>query len=281
MHASSPLQLAVIGNPVAHSRSPQIHCAFGAQLGIAVDYRKVLAEPGQFARCVDALRARGARGCNVTIPFKQDAFGYCDVASERAARAGAVNTLIFDDAACRGDNTDGVGLLRDLADNLGLPIAGKRILVLGAGGAARGILGPLLSSGPQLVHVANRTASRATSLIAGFAAAGRLAGSGLQDLPEAPFDLIINATAASLDGSFSPLPSTLLRAGGAVYDLVYAEAPTPFLKWGERAGAALAADGLGMLVEQAGESFYLWTGQRPRTREVLNGLRRAAPRRSN
>ncbi|MDH3714947.1 MAG: shikimate dehydrogenase [Gammaproteobacteria bacterium] len=267
------LLLAVVGNPIAHSKSPQIHKAFGEQLGIDVDYRKTLAEIGAFASCVAELRANGARGCNVTIPFKQDAFEYCDRLSERAAQAGAVNTLIFDTEVCRGDNTDGFGLVHDLVNNLHVAIGGRRILVLGAGGATRGVLAPLLAQGPQSLHVANRTAGKARTLIELFADAGNLSSSGLADIPERDFDLIINATAASLGQSLPPLPDTLLRNGGAVYDLVYAEAGTPFLHWGEQAGASLAADGLGMLVEQAAESFFLWTGRRPRTAEVLEAMR--------
>ena len=263
----------MVGNPIAHSKSPQIHKAFGEQLGIDVDYRKTLAEIGAFASCVAELRANGARGCNVTIPFKQDAFEYCDRLSERAAQAGAVNTLIFDTEVCRGDNTDGFGLVHDLVNNLHVAIGGRRILVLGAGGATRGVLAPLLAQGPQSLHVANRTAGKARTLIELFADAGNLSSSGLADIPERDFDLIINATAASLGQSLPPLPDTLLRNGGAVYDLVYAEAGTPFLHWGEQAGASLAADGLGMLVEQAAESFFLWTGRRPRTAEVLEAMR--------
>ncbi|MDH3452180.1 MAG: shikimate dehydrogenase, partial [Gammaproteobacteria bacterium] len=206
LHQPGPLLLAVIGNPVAHSKSPQIHSAFGAQSGLAVDYRKQLAEIGAFAGCVDALRARGARGCNVTLPFKQDAFRYCDEVSDRAAQAGAVNTLIFDAEWCRGDNTDGVGLVRDLVNNLGIVIDGRRVLVLGAGGATRGILMPLLAHTPQSLHIANRTADKAASLGRQFAHAGTLSSSGLDDIPQRDFDLIINATAASLGESLAPLP---------------------------------------------------------------------------
>lgn len=272
LQKSSPLLLAVIGNPIAHSKSPQIHGAFGAQLGIDVDYRRERAEIGAFASCVAELRALGARGCNVTIPFKQDAVDYCDRLEERAAQAGAVNTLIFDNGLCRGDNTDGTGLLRDLADNLGVSISGKRILVLGAGGAARGILAPLLAQQPQSLHIANRTVQKAVTLIGMFADRGDLSCSGLEAIPRHGYDLIINATAASLGQSLPPLPYTLLRDGGTVYDLVYAEAGTPFMNWGKHAGAALAADGLGMLVEQAAESFHLWRGVRPDTAPVLKQI---------
>lgn len=270
---SGRLLLAVIGNPIAHSKSPPIHHAFGKQLGIAVDYCKTLAEIGAFARCVDEFRARGARGCNVTLPFKRDAFEYCDRLSERAAQAGAVNTLIFDDTVCRGDNTDGVGLVHDLTHNLGVTINARRVLVLGAGGAARGILAPLLAHKPRSLHIANRTPAKAATLVEQFADAGALSGSGLLDIPESGFDLIINATAASLGEPLAPLPHALLRSGGAVYDLVYSDTGTPFLEWGRQADAALIADGLGMLVEQAAESFFLWTGQRPLTADILDTLR--------
>lgn len=267
------LLLAVVGNPIAHSRSPEIHADFGAQLGIAVDYRKTLAEIGGFAACADGLRAAGARGCNVTIPFKRDAFDYCDRRSERAERAGAVNTLIFDGSLCTGDNTDGVGLVRDLTANLELSLTGRSVLVLGAGGATRGILSPLLAAGIHNVHIANRTAAKAVALSELFAGVGAVSASGLEDLPGDSFDLIINATAASLGQSLAPLPEELLRDGGAVYDLVYSASGTPFLDWGRRAGAAIAADGLGMLVEQAAESFFLWTGRRAQTRDVLERMR--------
>ena len=273
MSTRSPILLAVVGNPIAHSKSPQIHGAFGEQLGIAVDYRRQLAEVGAFASCIEALRRRGARGCNVTIPFKQDACDYSDRLNERAAQAGAVNTLIFDEPLCVGDNTDGVGFVRDLVGNLGVRLAGRRVLVLGAGGAARGILAPLLAQSPQSLHIANRTADKALTLRTRFADAGEVSDSGLDGIPEEQFDVIVNATAASLDQSLAPLSGDLLRDGGAVYDLVYSDSGTPFLDWGHRAGAAVAADGLGMLVEQAAESFYLWTGQRPKTGPVLEMLR--------
>lgn len=264
--------LAVVGNPIAHSKSPQIHAAFGDQLGIAVDYRKQLAEIGAFADCINALRAHGARGCNVTIPFKQEACDYAERLSERAAQAGAVNTLIFDDV-CVGDNTDGVGLVRDLADNLDVTLHRRNLLVLGAGGATRGILAPLLAQSPLALHIANRTAAKARALSAEFADAGNVSGGGLDDIPGTRYDVIINATAASLGESLTPLADALLRDGGAVYDLVYSDAGTDFLAWGRQAGAGIAADGLGMLVEQAAESFFLWTGRRPETRPVLKMLR--------
>ncbi len=239
-----------------------------------VEYRRELAAPGAFASSVDAFRAEGARGCNVTLPFKLDAFDYCDTRSARALRAGAVNTLVFDGERCHGDNTDGVGLVRDL-QALGMPMQGRRVLVLGAGGAARGILAPLLERAPERLHVANRTPERAAALAKAFADLGEVGAGGLDSVPGG-FDLVLNATAASLGDALPVIADGTLSAGGAAYDLVYADEPTPFMRWARGNGAARVSDGLGMLVEQAAESFYLWTGRRPKTRPVVEALRARA-----
>jgi shikimate dehydrogenase len=271
-----PDQYAVIGNPVAHSKSPWIHAAFAEQTGEDMVYIALLAAVGEFPQAVDAFRAGGGRGLNVTVPFKEDAYRYADECSDRAALAGAVNTLIFTDAGgCQGDNTDGVGLLRDILDNQRGQIAGRQVLLLGAGGAARGVLGPLLKEKPARLVIGNRTAERAVELARVFADHGPVTGSGLAALAGQQFDLVINATAASLKGELPALPDRILAADGWCYDMMYQADPTPFMRWGLAQGARLTVDGLGMLVEQAAESFYLWRHVRPDTAPVLQALRTA------
>jgi shikimate dehydrogenase len=261
---------AVIGNPVAHSRSPWIHAQFARQTRQDIEYSRLEAPLDGFARTADAFRAAGGRGANVTLPFKQQAFRYCgDALSERARAAEVVNTLIFDDDGVRGDNTDGIGLLRDITANLGRPIAGRRVLLMGAGGAAQGVVGPLLAAQPQRLVVANRTAAKARSLAQRYGAA---AGGGYGDLGGAQFDILINATSAGLADEAPPLPPGAFAPGALGYDLVYGR-DTPFLAMARAAGAE-ARDGGGMLVEQAAESFLLWRGTRPETAPVLAALRR-------
>jgi shikimate dehydrogenase len=264
---------AVIGNPIAHSKSPLIHAAFARQTGQRLDYRRILGSREDFAGDVRAFVADGGRGLNVTVPFKQEAWALLGDRSPRAEAAGAVNTIIvLDGGLLRGDNTDGVGLVRDLAGNQGFDFSGQRVLLLGAGGAARGVLGALLEAGPGRLVVANRTASRAVALAAA-AADARVSGSGLDALAGQSFDLIINATSSGLDGDVPALPDGLLAAGGWTYDMLYGDAPTPFCNWGEAQGAARTLDGLGMLVEQAAESFRLWRGVAPDTAPVIAMLR--------
>lgn len=268
-------QYAVIGHPVAHSLSPAIHARFAEQTAQDLAYDRIEAPPDGFAESTRAFFADGGHGLNVTVPFKAEAFAWCDRRSERAAQAGAVNTLTAEsDGGIAGDNTDGVGLVRDLQGNLGLALAGRRILVVGAGGAARGALGPLLAAAPAQVIVANRTVERALALADDFAAAGPVAGRAFDAFGGAePFDVLINASATSLAGALPPLAPGLVAHGGAVYDMMYGEAAQPFLAWGRTAGAAAVADGLGMLVEQAAESFFVWRGLRPKTAPVLAELR--------
>lgn len=260
---------AVIGNPVAHSKSPWIHAEFARQTRQDIEYARLEAPLDGFARTVDAFRAAGGRGVNVTLPFKGEAFLYCgNEVSERARAAGVVNTLIFQDGGVRGDNTDGVGLLRDITVNLGRAIAGRRVLLMGAGGAAQGVLGPLLGAGPQRLVIANRTAGKARSLAQRYGAA---AGGGYGELGGAQFDLLINATSAGLADEAPPLPAGVFASGSLGYDMVYGR-DTPFLAMARAAGAE-ARDGGGMLVEQAAESFLLWRGLRPDTAPVLAALR--------
>jgi shikimate dehydrogenase len=268
--APTPDRYAVIGHPVAHSLSPQIHAAFARETGQVLTYDTIDATAEEFAASVRRFFSAGGRGLNVTVPHKQAASTLSDTLSERAATAGAVNTLRREpDGRIYGDNTDGVGLVRDLTANLRCALEGQRLLLLGAGGAARGVLAPLLALRPRVLVVANRTAARAQALAAGFAALGPLQGLGFEELDDTPFDLILNATAASLAGELPPVPAGALGATTVCYDLAYGRNPTPFVRWARSSGCQRAYSGLGMLLEQAAESFYLWRGVRPQTAPVL------------
>lgn len=265
---------AVFGNPVRHSRSPQIHAAFAAQTQQSLSYRAHLVELGRFDSTARDFFAGGGKGFNVTVPFKLDAFAFAQELSERARRAGAVNTMALQgDGTVYGDNTDGVGLARDITDNLGWQLAERRILILGAGGAVRGILEPLLRHEPDLVVIANRTVEKAQQLARGFGDIGEVRACRFEGLAGNQFDIIINATSASLAGELPPLPGDILNDGCCCYDLMYSVEPTPFMVWAASEMAWAVADGLGMLVEQAAESFNLWRGVRPSTRPVIEMLR--------
>ena len=276
--AAAPVRLAVIGHPVAHSRSPAIHAQFAAACGDAVDYRAIEAPLDGFLATVRAFADAGARGCNVTVPFKAEAHAACPRLSPRAAAAGAVNTIRFDAEGWFGDNTDGAGLVRDMEHNAGVPLAGRRELLLGAGGAAAGALGALIGAGPAAITVANRSAAKADALVARFAAAAAAQGVGLSaagpDAPGPAFDLLVNATAASLQGALPALPPGTLRPGALALDMMYGAAARPFLD-AMAAQGARPRDGLGMLVEQAAEAYALWLGRRPETPLVLAALRAA------
>ena len=268
---------AVIGNPVSHSRSPAIHAAFARQTGQHLTYEALLAPVDGFIDAVERFRAEGGRGMNVTVPFKLEAFALADAHSPRALAAGAVNTLAFGADGLFGDNTDGVGLVRDLTHNLGCVLAGRRILLLGAGGAARGAILPLLGERPESLTVANRSVDKASALIEEFRARApslALDACGFTALAGREFDVVINATAASLANETPPLPPGVYAPAALAYDMMYRRGDTPFLAAARRAGAARVADGLGMLVEQAAESFLLWRGVRPDTEAVLANLRR-------
>ncbi len=265
---------SVFGNPVRHSKSPQIHAAFAQQCRQDMQYRATLVKEGEFARAADGFFAKGGKGLNITVPFKGDACTYADGLSPRAERAQAVNTLIRqDDDQIEGDNTDGIGLVRDMIANLGWTISGQRVLILGAGGAVRGILELLLQERPAELMIANRTAHKAVDLADSFAQMGRVEGGGYETLAGRQFDLLINGTAASLAGDLPPLPNHLLTERSCCYDMMYAAEPTIFMRWAAQNTAWAVADGLGMLVEQAAESFYLWRQQRPQTGPVINALR--------
>lgn len=265
---------AVFGNPIGHSKSPLIHRLFAAQTGEPLSYDALLAPLDDFTGFARAFFAEGL-GANVTVPFKEEAFRLADELTARAARAGAVNTLKrLDDGRLLGDNTDGAGLVRDLTVNAGLALAGKRILLLGAGGAVRGVLEPLLAQQPAELVIANRTVEKAEALARLFADLGPVLASGF-DWIDAPVDLIVNGTSASLAGELPPISPSLIRPGHTVcYDMMYAKEPTAFNRWAAEHGAARTLDGLGMLVEQAAEAFFVWRGVRPDSAPVLAELRR-------
>ncbi len=267
---------AVMGNPVRHSKSPAIHSAFARQCAIDLEYSAIEVEPGSFESAVRAFREAGGRGLNVTVPFKLEAYRLADNHSVRAEQAGAVNTLRFeDDGLTYGDNTDGVGLLRDITANLGQPLVGQRILILGAGGAARGILDALLEQEPRELVIANRTVARAKDLEKLFRPFGDIRGCGFEDLRGKRFDVVINATAASLQGDVPAVSENVLETDALAYDLMYGDKPTPFMVWAQ-GRTTNTSDGLGMLVEQAAESFFVWHGVRPDTQPVIEALRKGA-----
>lgn len=269
-----PASYAVMGNPVAHSKSPQIHAAFARQCDKKISYTAIQVDVGGFAQALGNFQAAGGRGLNVTVPFKREAWERCDLLSTRAQQAGAVNTIAFaPHGKLHGDNTDGVGLVRDILQNHGGTIAGQRVLVLGAGGAVRGVLGPLLEQRPGQLVIANRSLDKARELVVEFAALGEIEASAYTALEGKQFDLIINGTAASLQNELPPLPGCVLADQGWCYDMMYGSAPTLFMRWGEGQGAAKVLDGLGMLVEQAAESFFIWLAVQPQTAPVIQALR--------
>lgn len=262
----------VIGNPVAHSKSPAIHAAFAAHTGQQLIYERCLAPLDAFAATVQGLVDAGCKGANVTVPFKLDAAALADTLSDRAHAAGAVNTLSFTANGIAGDNTDGAGLVNDILNNAGVAIAGKRVLLVGAGGAARGVVMPLLQQGPRELVIANRTAATAQALAVRFG--GATSACEFADLA-GQFDIVINATSASLAGDIPPVPAGAFGPGTLALDMMYGSEPTPFMRFAAGHGAN-ARDGLGMLVEQAAEAFFIWRGVRPETAAVLASLRMPA-----
>jgi shikimate dehydrogenase len=258
---------AVVGNPVSHSKSPQIHAEFARATGQDLEYVRIEAPLDGFERTVEAFRAEGGKGLNVTVPFKEAAYRYCRRLSPRAQAAEVVNTIAFSGAEVFGDTTDGVGLVADLTRNLGVRLAHTSVLLMGAGGAARGVIPALLEAGIARLVIANRTGSRAVSLGKRF----RVEACGYDELEGRGFDIVVNATAAGLENEAPQLPPSVLGSGTLAYDMLYGR-DTPFLAQARAAGARVS-DGLGMLVEQAAESFFLWRGVRPETRPVLERLR--------
>lgn len=268
----APDRYAVIGQPVAHSRSPAIHSQFAAQFGESLSYEAIEVAPAALASRLDALRAAGYRGLNVTLPHKQAVAALCTAVSERARLAAAVNTLVAEEGGWRGDNTDGEGLARDL-DRLGVSVGGRRVLVLGAGGAARGILGPLLALKPAELAVSNRTPWKPEALAETFRALGTIRPRTYLALKGDRFDLIVNATSAGHEGAVPRLPEGLFADAGIAYDLSYGAAHAPFRSWALTHGAAAVHDGLGMLLEQAACAYALWRGKTPDVVPVLAALR--------
>jgi len=267
---------SVMGNPVEHSRSPWIHARFAELTGEALHYERRLVPLDGFVQAVHDFAAMGGRGCNVTVPFKLEAAALAGQCSERVVLAGAANTLTFSAGVIVADNTDGLGLVADLTRNAGMELAGRDVLLIGAGGAAAGALGPLLACGPRSVVVANRTLGRAQALVAAHTALAaahhvQLLATTPQAL-EVDFDLVINASASSLAGDVVPVAATVLRPGALAYDMMYGAAAQGFLDWASAHGAQ-ARDGLGMLVEQAAEAFFIWRGVRPPSAQVLTELR--------
>lgn len=274
MTYANPDRYAVMGNPIAHSKSPQIHSLFARQTRQNLVYSAILVELDQFAQAASTFAENGGKGLNITVPFKSEAWRWATQRSPRAERAGAVNTIVFrPDGTRYGDNTDGAGLVRDLKHNHGITLGGQRVLLLGAGGAVRGVLTPLMEEHPAQLVIVNRTAGKAIELASDLTDLGPITGCAYQDLDTEQFDLIINGTSASLQGDVPPLPASALAAECLCYDMMYGAAPTAFVRWAQQHGAQRALDGLGMLVEQAAESFFLWRGVRPDTGPVIAAIR--------
>ena len=265
----------VMGNPVAHSKSPQIHAAFAAQTTQDIHSQSILVEAGDFKIALAQFQLQGGKGLNITVPFKEDAWLVSQTnCTERASKAQAVNTIWFDsEGNCHGDNTDGIGLVRDLIINHQVTLAGAKILILGAGGAIRGILAPLLDEKPARMIIANRTIAKAIKLQEVFSYTGNVQASNYEDLSGQTFDVIINGTSASLQNELPPLPDDLPVNDSCCYDMMYADTDTAFVNWARQRHAAKALDGLGMLVEQAAESFYIWRGIKPDAQPVIEMLR--------
>ena len=271
---------AVIGHPVAHSQSPRIHAMFAAQTGQDIAYEKLLAPVDGFVETVKDFIANGGRGANVTLPFKLEAYELADEVSERARHARAANTLSFSNKRIAADNTDGVGMVRDIEDNLGCELKGRCVLLMGAGGAARGVLLPMLKAGPSRIVIANRTVEKAVQLVRSIqhvaaSAPAKISACGFDQLSDQQFDLVVNATSSSLFDELPPLPDNLFAPGALAYDMMYGKGLTSFLAFAEARNVERLADGLGMLVEQAAESFLIWRGVRPDTRPVMLALRKS------
>ncbi len=273
MHSPEPDRYAVVGHPIRHSRSPLIHGMFAGQAGDRLTYDLIDAAPDEFESVVREFFESGGKGLNVTVPHKRAAYRLSEHIGQEAALAQAVNTLSLEHDSIRGDNTDGIGFMRDLTVNLKQSIAGRRVLILGAGGAARGIVGPLLGGEPSELWLANRTVERAYDLRKEFLGLGEIIVSSFEDLGQLPpFSIVINATSAGLKGEQPAFPGTLLTPGSFCYDLAYGADDTPFVAWARAHGAGQAEQGWGMLVEQAAESYLIWRGHRPDTSAVLATL---------
>ncbi len=259
-------QYAVIGNPIEHSKSPDIHLLFADQTGEHLDYEKIFADEDKFSQVVTEFFLNGGKGLNVTVPFKNDACKFVDKLTEYAKNAGAVNTIYKDEhGKFTGANTDGIGLLRDLKKSLRLQLINKKILIIGAGGATQGIVEPLLHEQPSELLIANRTVSKAQTIAEQFNNFGTIKACALNEIPKQPFDLVLHATSAGLQGNNVELPQEIIGPNTCCYDLLYSDQDTPFMQWAKNNNADNVVDGFGMLLEQAAEAFYLWRGQRPDT----------------
>lgn len=268
-------QYAVIGNPIEHSKSPQVHAEFAKQTHQSLTYTKILSPIDAFEATVTEFKKKGGKGLNVTLPFKEQAFHFANELSPRASHAKAVNTLVFrSDGSIYGDSTDAVGLIRDLTRNHHFSLQNKNILLIGAGGATRSVVAPLLELNPKHITIANRTEEKAKALVKEFNTLGKLSATNLENFKDAPYDLIINTTSAGLTGSALNLPDHLINKNTWCYDMVYGNTITPFLAWAKKLDAAQCLDGLGMLVEQAAESFFIWRGVHPETKPVIQMLKR-------
>lgn len=279
-----PDRYAVIGNPVAHSKSPDIHQVFALQTDQDIVYERVLAPLDGFSDTVRTMLAQGFKGANVTVPFKFEAFELADYLTERARDAGAVNTLVFGENGILGDNTDGLGLVRDIQNNLEFKLQGKRVLLIGAGGAAEGVLHPVLAQQPELLVIANRNLDKALSMVRKVQDQGdyryvSVNAYAFDDLHGQSFDLVINATSAGLTDSALPLPDNLFAPDALAYDMMYGR-ETPFMVFARQHGATIVADGLGMLVEQAAEAFFVWRQVYPETASVIAELKNRGPKTS-
>ena len=265
---------AVFGNPIQHSKSPQIHSLFADQTGIILSYQAVEVPLDGFQEYVNTFAEQGGKGLNITVPFKEEAFHHCTFLSPRAEKAGSVNTIKFDaQSNPHGDTTDGQGLINDLTQNHNIEISGKSVLVLGAGGSVKAILEPLLEKEPAKVSIANRTVLKAKQLAESFSASGTVEAFAYGEIPEQTYDLIINGTSLSLQGELPPVPKDVINDKTCCYDLMYSDGATVFMQWASENGAAIVVDGLGMLVEQAAESFFIWNGVKPETAPVIKALR--------
>ena len=267
---------AVIGNPISHSKSPLIHTAFAQQTDQAMRYDAILSPQNEFQQTVSSFHQQGGKGINVTVPFKIEAYELATHLTKRAQMAQAVNTLKFEDHEILGDNTDGAGLVCDITKNLNIPIEAKRILLMGAGGAARGVILPILQHNPTILAIANRTPQKAQALQQQFATHGEIVAGEFMDFSGEQFDIIINATSASLHDALPALPERIFANNSLAYDMMYSLEPTSFLLFAKQNGASHLADGMGMLVEQAAESFFLWRGIRPETKSVIAKLKQQA-----
>ncbi len=265
---------AVFGNPISHSKSPLVHSLFAKEFGINLVYDAVHVEVGGFEQAVSGFHANGGNGLNVTVPFKLNAWKLADELSERAKLAGAVNTLSLE-SIVKGDNTDGAGLVRDIETNLAVTFENTNVLIVGAGGAVRGILSPVLEQEPNQIVIANRTKDKAVALAEIFSSYGNIQASALHEAGSMSFDIIINATSTGIHGELPEISPRIFNNAHLVYDLMYGKDPTPFMNWADKNGVEQVSDGLGMLVEQAAESFRIWHDAVPTTARVIEQVRKS------